>query len=314
MDITGLSFEDEGGYQRFADLAAHELFHAWNVKRIRDTVLGPFDYTRENYTRLLWFHEGFTDYLANVIILRAGHHRREALLALDRRGLAEVREPARAQRDAAGRAVVRSLDQALQAGREPRQPRVSYYEKGLWAGMALDLILRGAAAGGAGCPICFARLWTGFGAHEPPDHRARHPQRRRAASRGRVDGRLLPRYIHGKDELPLLALLRTAGLWSRSARSGSSRRGSPRPIAIACASAGCAPGRASRCTRTALLIRNVVPGSPAWRRADLQRRDRRRRRPPRHRGDLRPARGRPRPGRPLPHLVTSAATSCTRRR
>ena len=41
MDIAGLSFEDEAGYRRFADLAAHEYFHAWNVKRIQDAALGP---------------------------------------------------------------------------------------------------------------------------------------------------------------------------------------------------------------------------------------------------------------------------------
>ena len=41
MDITGLAFEDETGYHRFADLAAHEFFHAWNVKRIHDAALGP---------------------------------------------------------------------------------------------------------------------------------------------------------------------------------------------------------------------------------------------------------------------------------
>src|SRR5262245_23763038 len=72
MDIAGLSFEDEGGYIRFADLAAHEFFHAWNVKRIHDAALGRIDYTRENYTRLLWLFEGFTDYLAHIIMLRAG--------------------------------------------------------------------------------------------------------------------------------------------------------------------------------------------------------------------------------------------------
>ena len=72
MDVAGLSFEDEGGYRRFANLAAHEFFHAWNVKRLHDAALGRFDYTRENYTRLLWFFEGFTDYLAHIIMLRAG--------------------------------------------------------------------------------------------------------------------------------------------------------------------------------------------------------------------------------------------------
>ena len=42
------------------------------MKRIHDAALGPFDYTRENYTRMLWLFEGFTDYLAHIIILRAG--------------------------------------------------------------------------------------------------------------------------------------------------------------------------------------------------------------------------------------------------
>ncbi|HEY5283781.1 MAG TPA: hypothetical protein VIM14_13400, partial [Polyangia bacterium] len=72
LDIVGLSFEDEKGYQSFAELAAHELFHAWNVKRIHDRALGPFDYTQENYTRLLWFHEGFTEHMQSLILLRAG--------------------------------------------------------------------------------------------------------------------------------------------------------------------------------------------------------------------------------------------------
>jgi predicted metalloprotease with PDZ domain len=48
-------------------LFAHEFFHVWNVKRIRPDALGPFDYTRENYTRLLWVAEGLTDYYEKVV-------------------------------------------------------------------------------------------------------------------------------------------------------------------------------------------------------------------------------------------------------
>ena len=55
-----------------AGLVSHEFFHVWNVKRLRDAVLGPFDYQKEVPTRLLWFHEGFTDYMDSVIALRAG--------------------------------------------------------------------------------------------------------------------------------------------------------------------------------------------------------------------------------------------------
>src|SRR6185436_1871315 len=45
-------------YRGFLSLVAHEFFHLWNVKRIRPDALGPFDYTRENYTKVLWVAEG----------------------------------------------------------------------------------------------------------------------------------------------------------------------------------------------------------------------------------------------------------------
>ncbi|HEV2763041.1 MAG TPA: hypothetical protein VGV38_08605, partial [Pyrinomonadaceae bacterium] len=59
-------------YKNFLTLVAHELFHVWNVKLIRPDALGPFDYTRENYTTLLWFAEGATDYYEKILVRRAG--------------------------------------------------------------------------------------------------------------------------------------------------------------------------------------------------------------------------------------------------
>ncbi len=54
------NFRPEASYDDFLSLVAHEYFHLWNVKRIRPEALGPFDYTGENYTRLLWVAEGIT--------------------------------------------------------------------------------------------------------------------------------------------------------------------------------------------------------------------------------------------------------------
>src|SRR2546421_3726004 len=59
-------------YRGFLSLVAHEFFLLWNVKRIRPDALGPFDYTKENYTKLLWVAEGITDYYARVVLRRAG--------------------------------------------------------------------------------------------------------------------------------------------------------------------------------------------------------------------------------------------------
>jgi predicted metalloprotease with PDZ domain len=53
-------------------VTAHEFFHLWNVKRIRPQSLEPIDYTKENYTRALWFSEGVTSTAEDIILLRAG--------------------------------------------------------------------------------------------------------------------------------------------------------------------------------------------------------------------------------------------------
>jgi predicted metalloprotease with PDZ domain len=64
------SFLTDGGYKGFLGLVAHEYFHLWNVKRIRPKALGPFDYTNENYTNLLYVSEGFTSYYDDYFVRR----------------------------------------------------------------------------------------------------------------------------------------------------------------------------------------------------------------------------------------------------
>lgn len=77
LDSTVLQFDGRrlGGrkdYQMYLALAAHEYFHAWNVKRIRPRALGPFDYRNEAYTDLLWLAEGLTSFMDDWFVYRAG--------------------------------------------------------------------------------------------------------------------------------------------------------------------------------------------------------------------------------------------------
>lgn len=65
-------FTNQSAYRRFLFVVAHEYFHLWNVKRIRPAVLGPFDYSREVYTRALWISEGLTSYYGHLLLARAG--------------------------------------------------------------------------------------------------------------------------------------------------------------------------------------------------------------------------------------------------
>ena len=112
------SFEGEG-YESFLGLIAHEFFHVWNGKRIRPAPLGPFDYTRENYTRDLWVVEGITTYYTDLILLRAGLIAPRALPGAA--GGGDRATPGAARPAPCSRceeSVVRHLDQLLPPGRE----------------------------------------------------------------------------------------------------------------------------------------------------------------------------------------------------
>ena len=53
--VPGASFASRDGYLDLLSLVAHEVFHAWNIKRIRPEGLTPYRYDCECYTRLLWW-------------------------------------------------------------------------------------------------------------------------------------------------------------------------------------------------------------------------------------------------------------------
>ncbi|MGD0569468.1 MAG: PDZ domain-containing protein, partial [Candidatus Sulfotelmatobacter sp.] len=131
-----------------ASVTAHEFFHLWNVKRIRPQTLEPVDYTKENYTRALWFSEGCTSTAADFIQLRGGlldERRFERELASD---IGELeRRPAHLTQSAEDS----SLDAWLEGDPYYRRPdrSISYYNKGELLGIALDLAVRDASHGQA---------------------------------------------------------------------------------------------------------------------------------------------------------------------
>ncbi len=59
-------------YDSLLAISSHELFHLWNIKRIRPTEMLPYDFTRENYSTLGYVYEGVTTYYGDQILLRCG--------------------------------------------------------------------------------------------------------------------------------------------------------------------------------------------------------------------------------------------------
>ncbi len=124
------------------ELATHEYFHAWNVKQIRPKVLGPFDYTQEVKTDNLWFAEGVTDYYAYITAYRSGVHDQNWLLF--RLG----QQIARLQRS--GNRMSVPLDECSRRAWESGGSGVgdlSYYNKGLVAGLLIDAAIRSKTSG-----------------------------------------------------------------------------------------------------------------------------------------------------------------------
>jgi predicted metalloprotease with PDZ domain len=255
-----MGFEDEKAYQRFAELAAHEFFHAWNVKRIHDRALGPFDYGKENYTRLLWFHEGFTEYMQGLVLLRAG-------LITTERYLKDLAENWTRYRARPGRSVTSLSDLSYEAWIKQYKPAenhvnrmVSYYDKGRWAGLVLDLLLRSATAGRRGLPDLFARLWH---AHAAKGNAIDATAIRREAESiaGRSLSSYFRRFIEGTAELPVPELLRGAGVKVEAK--------APADASDAVKAKRLLPWSglvyATNGDGEKAVVKNVVPVSPAWR-------------------------------------------------
>lgn len=59
-------------YEKLLGISSHELFHAWNVTRIRPAELLPYDFSSEVYFDTGFVAEGFTTYYGDLMLARAG--------------------------------------------------------------------------------------------------------------------------------------------------------------------------------------------------------------------------------------------------
>jgi predicted metalloprotease with PDZ domain len=124
-----------------ASVSAHEFFHLWNVKRIRPQSLEPIDYQNAQDTRALWFSEGATSTVADIVLARAGLIDEVNYLRRISTGITELQHrPARAWQSA----EESSLDAWFEGIPSYRSPdrSISYYNKGDILGILLDLRIR----------------------------------------------------------------------------------------------------------------------------------------------------------------------------
>jgi predicted metalloprotease with PDZ domain len=184
-------------------LYAHEIFHAWNVKRLRPSELVPYEYDRPQPTPWLWVSEGITDYYADLAEVRGGVIDAAGFYALTTGKIGEIENTVPfALEDASVNTWVHPKD-----GTE-----YSYYPKGSLAGLLLDINLRDASDNRASLDQVMRDLY-----------RSTYKQGRgftsddfwgtvRRAANGRSFDEFARRYVDGRDPYPWPEALRTIGL------------------------------------------------------------------------------------------------------
>lgn len=204
-------FGTPSDYRDFLGLVSHEYFHLWNVKRIRPDALGPFDYTGENYTKLLWVAEGITSYYEAIFVRRAGLISDREYLSLAARAIQDIQ-------NVPGRFVMSveeaSFDAWIKYYRQDENSvnsQVSYYDKGALLGLLLDLHIRRLSSGARSMDDVMRSLYAEFyrkGRNYTPEDF----QRAAEAAAGSSLEDFFKRYVRGREELDYNAALAGVGL------------------------------------------------------------------------------------------------------
>lgn len=192
-------------------VTAHEFFHLWNVKRIRPQTLEPIDYTKENFTRALWFSEGVTSTAEDFIQLRAALIDEKQFLANLGDQIGELeRRPAHLTQSA----EQSSLDAWLEGYSYYRRPErsISYYNKGELLGLMLDLTLREQSHGQASLRELLQWMNASY-AKQGRYFDDSNGVRAAAEAVTHADlSTFFAKYVAGTDELPWNDFLRSVGL------------------------------------------------------------------------------------------------------
>jgi predicted metalloprotease with PDZ domain len=132
---------DKEHYHDFLNVMAHEYFHLWNVKRLRPSTLGPFDYDRENYTSSLWFSEGFTSYYADVFLRRAGFYTENDFTHTLVSGINYVERTIGNKIQPVADASFDAWIKSYRPNENSRNTTISYYSKGRIIGAVFDAMI-----------------------------------------------------------------------------------------------------------------------------------------------------------------------------
>lgn len=148
-------------YNDLLGLVSHELFHTWNIAKIRPAELLPYDYIKETYFTTCFVAEGYTTYYGDKMLLKSGvidlqQYYYELESTLKRHFDHD---------DNASQSLLESSFDLWVDGYEKAIPnkRVSVYNKGAVAALILDIMIRQKYKEEKSLDDVMRLLWTKYG-------------------------------------------------------------------------------------------------------------------------------------------------------
>jgi predicted metalloprotease with PDZ domain len=185
-------------------ITAHEIIHAWNVKRLRPADMVPYRYDEEQPTAWLWVSEGITDYYADLVMVRSQIAPEPYFYETTTEKISHVDNiPAVALEDASLQIWIHPVDET----------DAIYYDKGSLAGLLLDIIIRDASNNRKSLDTVMRELYgatykSRFRGFTSTDWWGAVSR----AAGGRSFTEFNRRYVDGRDPFPWDSILPLAGM------------------------------------------------------------------------------------------------------
>jgi len=201
-------------YEGLLELLSHELFHAWNGKRIAPAPLTHFDYTREAYTPCLWLMEGLTSHYDRFALRTSGRITARSFFEKVLDDWARLMATPGRKRQSLEASSFDAWIKLYKPDESNLNTTVSYYLKGGLAMFALDLQIRRRTEAARSLDDVLRFLWQRYGAVGEP-----HPDHLQAVfeeASGLSLADVFERQIRGTEDPDLAEELRHVGLELRA--------------------------------------------------------------------------------------------------
>ena len=248
LQFDKFGFKPESKYKDFLGLVSHEYFHAFNVKRIRPEPLGPFDYENENYSKLLWFAEGGTEYFSNLILLRAGIMNAKEFISSKAAGIKALQERPGRLETSLEEASFDAWIKYYRPDENAINNQISYYDKGDIVTMMLDITIRSSSNGKGSLDDVLRTLYNDH-FKKGKNYTPQDLQKAAEKAAGKSLDEFFSKYVRGEAEIDYNQVLGGIGLQLKEV--GGSRARSY-------------IGANTRDDGDRLMVRSVPAGSPAY--------------------------------------------------